>query len=97
MTSENRYRQKPRIRKPKMYLMNDRICSMCGSSKTNDKIVNHIQWHRDNDEQGKWKGGWKCNKCYQKEYHKRREKEATLMREKFIEERNARLEKFEKE
>lgn len=47
-------------------------------------MINRVFWHRDNDENGKWTGKWKCNKCYQKEYAKKRCDENDLMRQELI-------------
>lgn len=73
------------VRQPRMYLDHSRICCKCGSNKTNDKMINRVFWHRDNDDNGKWTGKWKCNKCYQKEYAKKRCEENDLMRQELIE------------
>lgn len=94
---KNVYKPKPTVRQPKMYLNRNRICCDCGNNRTNDKIINHVQWHRDVDEQGKWTGKYRCNNCYQRYYRKKREQEVALMRQKFIEERNSRLEKLDAE
>lgn len=77
----------PNIRKPRMYLNNRRKCCKCGSNKTNDKLINKILWHRDIDDNGKWTGNWNCDKCYQKEYCKKRREENNLMREELIKRR----------
>ena len=74
-----------------MYLNTKRLCGECGSDKTSFTAINHVQWHRDVDEQGKWTGKYLCHKCYGRRYRKKRDQEVTLMRKKFIEERNAKL------
>jgi hypothetical protein len=90
------YKPTPHVRQPKMYLNRNRVCRKCGNNRTNDKLINHVLWYRDMDEQGKWTGKYLCNKCYHGEYGKKREKEIALMRQKFIEDRNSKLEKIEK-
>ncbi len=91
---KNVYRPKPGIRKALMYLNNKRVCCDCGNNRTNDKIVNRVQWYRDTDDQGKWTGKYMCNKCYHRKYREKREKEIILMRQKFVKERNSRFEKL---
>lgn len=93
---KNVCKPKPDIRKALMYLNRSRVCCDCGSNRTNDKIINCVQWYRDIDEQGKWTGKYRCSKCYCRAYSKKREKEIALMRKMFIEERNSKLQKFEK-
>lgn len=68
-----------KYRKPKMYMNHDRICCKCGSNKTNDKVINHVLWYRDNDDYGKWTGKWNCHKCHMKEYQKRRKSEFAVV------------------
>jgi hypothetical protein len=84
------YKHKPHRREPKMYLDRSRICCECGNNRTNDSIINMVKWHRDVDEHGKWTGRWKCSKCYQKDYRRKRNEEADIMRKGLIEERNSR-------
>jgi hypothetical protein len=74
-----------------MYLNTKRLCGECGSNSTSFTAINHVQWHRDIDEQGKWTGKYLCHKCYGRRYRKKREQDAALMRKKFIAERNAKL------
>lgn len=78
----------PHIRQPRMYLNTSRICCECGSNKTNDKMINRVFWHRDVDDDGKWTGNWKCNKCYQRGYRKKRDKEIDLGRQELIKRRS---------
>ena len=88
-------RAKPTVRKPRMYLKRDRICCKCGSNVTNDKLSNRILWHSDIDQQGKWTGKWKCNKCYNREYAKNRRLEADIMRKMLLDARDKGLKELQ--
>ena len=92
-TRKQTYHKRP----SKMYLNTKRFCGECGSNSTSFTAINHVQWHRDIDEQGKWTGQYLCHKCYNRKYNKKREQEVALMRKKFIEERNLKLAKEDKE
>jgi hypothetical protein len=84
-------------RPSRMYLNTKRLRGECGSNSTSFTAINHVQWHRDVDEQGKWTGKYLCSKCYARRYRKKRDQEVALMRKKFIAERNAKLANVEKE
>jgi hypothetical protein len=98
MIKKKKIVQKPprHVRKPAMYLNVNRFCGDCGSNKTSFTAINRVQWHRDVDEQGKWTGKYLCSTCYNRKRHKKHDEEIVLMRQKFVEERNLRLEKLEK-
>ena len=83
------------VRKPKMYLNRNRVCCRCGSSVTNDKLFNHVLWHRDIDQQGKWTGKWKCNKCYNRDYAKNRRIEADTARKILLDSTNNELKELQ--
>ncbi len=90
-------RSTPNTRKPRVYLCN-RKCCICGSDKTYERAINLVVWHRDVDDDGKWTGKWKCNRCYYREYaEKRREKEVEIKVEKMKEKEIERIEKIEQE
>ena len=66
-------------RQCKAYLIRDRICCRCGSNRTDDRIINHVLWHREYNEKGESTGRWKCNKCYMKDYQKMRQEMAGII------------------
>lgn len=67
-------------RQCKAYLIRDRICCKCGGNRTNDRIINHVLWHREYNEKGESTGRWKCNKCYMKDYQKKRREMAGIIK-----------------
>ncbi len=48
------------------YLIRDRICCKCGNNRTDDRIINHVLWHRVYNEKGESTGKWKCNNYQRK-------------------------------
>lgn len=92
MIKKGTYKQTYHKRPSKMYINIDRVCGECGNNKTSFTAINHVLWHREVDEQGRWTGKYLCHKCYGRRYRRKREQDVVLMRKKFIEERSSKLE-----
>ena len=67
------------VRPCKAYLIRNRICCKCGGNRTDDRIINHVMWHKEYDDNREWTGNWKCHKCYMKDYQKKRMENAGII------------------